>query len=53
LVARFIILGLVLFVLASQVAIDVIGLTVGFATVMVSVVIIGLGVGRRWLPSKV
>jgi hypothetical protein len=31
----------------------VVGLTLGFATVMVSVVIIGLGTGKCWLPSKV
>lgn len=51
--ARLVVLGLLLFVLASQVAINVIGLTLGFATVMVSVVIIGLGAGRCWMPSKV
>jgi hypothetical protein len=51
--ARFVVLGLLLFVLASQVTINVIGLTLGFATVMVSVVIIGLSAGRRWMPSKV
>jgi len=51
--ARLIVLGLVLFVVASQVPIDVVGLTLGFATVMVSVVIIGLGTGKCWLPSKV
>lgn len=45
--ARFIVLGLLLFVLASQVAINAIGLTLGFATVMVSVVIIGLRAGKR------
>jgi ATP synthase subunit 6 len=45
-----VVLGLLLFVLASQVTINVIGLTLGFATVMVSVVIIGLsreGAGCR------
>jgi len=51
--ARMIVLGLLLFVLASQVSINVIGLTLGFATVMVSVVIIGLSAGSRWMPSKV
>jgi hypothetical protein len=51
--ARLVVLGLLLFVLAAQVPIDVIGLTLGFATVMASVVIIGLGAGRRWVPSKV
>lgn len=51
--ARLVVLGLLLFVLASQVTINVIGLTLGFATVMVSVVIIGLGAGRCWMPSKV
>jgi hypothetical protein len=51
--ARFVVLGLLLFVLASQVAINVVGLTLGFGTVMVSVVIIGLGTGKCCLPSKV
>jgi hypothetical protein len=50
--ARFVVLGLLLFVLASQVAINVVGLTVGFATIMVSVVIIGLGAGRCSMLSK-
>jgi hypothetical protein len=51
--ARLIALGLLLFALASQVAINVIGLTLGFATVMVSVVIIGLSAGKCLMPSKV
>lgn len=51
--ARLVILGLLLFVFASRVPIDVIGLTLGFGTVMVSVVIIGLGVGSRRVPGKV
>ncbi|MCL1980934.1 MAG: ATP synthase subunit I [Proteobacteria bacterium] len=50
---RLVVVGLLLFVLASWMPIDPIGLVVGFATVMVSVVIIGLGAGRRWLPDKV
>lgn len=50
--ARLVVLGLLLFVLASQVVINAIGLTLGFATVMVSVVIIGVGTGKCWLPSK-
>jgi hypothetical protein len=50
--ARLLVLGLLLFVLASQVTINVIGLTLGFATVMVSVVIIGLSAGRCSVPSK-
>lgn len=52
-VARFIVLGLLLFVLASQVPINAIGLTLGLATVMVSVVIIGMRVGKRSMPRKV
>jgi hypothetical protein len=40
-------------VVASKVPINVIGLTLGFTTVMVSVVIIGLSAGKCWLPSKV
>ena len=51
--ARLVVLGLLLFVLASQVPINVIGLTLGFATVMFSVVIIGLHTGKCWMPSKV
>jgi len=51
--ARLVVLGLLLFVLASHVMIDVIGLTLGFATVMVSVVIIGVSAGKHWTPSKV
>jgi len=50
---RLVVLGLLLFVLASQVTIDVIGLTLGFATVMVSVVIIGVRAGKHRMPSKV
>jgi hypothetical protein len=50
--ARLLVLSLLLFVLASQVTINVIGLTLGFATVMVSVVIIGLSAGRCSVPSK-
>ncbi|MCL2789758.1 MAG: ATP synthase subunit I [Desulfobulbus sp.] len=50
--ARLVVVGLLLFVLASRMPIDVIGLIVGFATVMVSVVIIGLGAGSRWSPKK-
>jgi hypothetical protein len=51
--ARLVVLGLLLIVLASQAAIDVIGLTLGLTTVMFSVVIIGLSTGRCWTPSKV
>lgn len=51
--ARLVVLGLLLFVLASQVTIDVIGLTLGLTTVMFSVVIIGLSTGKCWMPSKV
>lgn len=50
--ARLVVLGLLLFVLASQVTIHVIGLTLGFATIMVSVVIIGVSTGKCWVPSK-
>ncbi|WP_028317652.1 ATP synthase subunit I [Desulfobulbus elongatus] len=51
--ARLVVAGLLLFVLATRMPIDVIGLILGCATIMVSVVIVGLGAGRRWLPSKV
>ncbi len=51
--ARLVVLGLLLFVVAAQVAIDVIGLTLGLTTVMFSVVIIGLSTGKCWMPSKV
>ena len=51
--ARLVVLGLLLFVTASQMTIDVIGLTLGLATVMFSVVIIGLSTGNCWMPSKV
>ena len=51
--ARLVVLGLLLVVLASQAAIDVIGLTLGLTTVMFSVVIIGLSTGKCWTPSKV
>ena len=50
--ARLVVLGLLLFVLASQVTIHVSGLTLGFATIMVSVVIIGVSTGKCWAPSK-
>ncbi|MDR2551497.1 MAG: ATP synthase subunit I [Desulfobulbus sp.] len=50
---RLIVVGLLLFALASRISIDAVGLVVGFATVMVSVVIIGLSAGRRWSPDKV
>jgi hypothetical protein len=51
--ARLIVLGLLLFVLAAHMPIDVIGLTLGCATIVVSIVIIGLGAGKCWMPSKV
>jgi hypothetical protein len=41
--ARLCVLALVLFVLAAKVEIDVIGLTLGLATVMGSIVLVGLG----------
>ena len=50
--ARLAVLGLLLFVLASQMTINVIGLVLGLTTVMFSVVIIGLSTGKCWLPSK-
>lgn len=50
--ARLVVLGLLVFVAATKVPINVIGLTLGFATVMVSVVIIGIGAGKSWVPSK-
>lgn len=51
--ARLIVLGLLLFVLAAHITIDVIGLTLGCATIVVSIVIIGLGASKCWTPSKV
>lgn len=51
-IARWTVLGLLLFALAAQVEIHVIGLTLGLATVMVSVVIIGIGTKSCWMPSK-
>lgn len=50
--ARLVVLGLLLFVLASRMTINVIGLTLGLTTVMFSVVIIGLSTGKCWRPSK-
>lgn len=50
--ARLVVLGLLLFVVAVRVPINVVGLTLGFTTVMVSVVIIGLSTSKCWLPSK-
>ncbi|MBM9614289.1 ATP synthase subunit I [Desulfobulbus rhabdoformis] len=50
--ARLIVLGLLLFAVAGRVPINVIGLTLGLTTVMVSVVIIGLSTYKCWLPSK-
>ena len=50
---RLVVLGLLLFVMASQVTINPIGLTLGLTTVMFSVVIIGLSTGKCWTPSKV
>ena len=50
--ARLVVLGLLLFVVAVRVPINVIGLTLGFTTVMVSVVIIGLSTSKCWSPSK-
>lgn len=51
--ARLVALGLILFALAAHMPIDVIGLTLGCATIVASIVIIGLSAGRRWMPSKV
>jgi len=50
---RLVVLGLLIVALAARMPIDAIGLVVGLATVMVSVVIVGLGAGRRWSPDKV
>ena len=50
---RLVVLGLLLVALASRMPIDAIGLVTGLATVMVSVVIIGLSAGRCWSPDKV
>lgn len=41
--ARILILGLLVFVITARLAIDVIGLCLGLGTVMLSVVLIGLG----------
>jgi hypothetical protein len=51
--ARLIVLGLLLFALAAHMPINVIGLTLGCATIVVSIVIIGLSAGKCWMPSKV
>lgn len=51
--ARFVVLGLLLFALASRVSINAVGLTLGLATVMVSVVIIGLSATAYSMPRKV
>lgn len=51
--ARLIVMGLLLFALAAHMPIDVIGLTLGCATIVVSIVIIGLSAGKCWMPSKV
>ena len=51
--ARLVVLGLVLFVLASKMTINVIGLTLGLTTVMCSIVTIVLIRMTSWLPSKV
>jgi hypothetical protein len=52
-VARLVVLGLLLFVVAARYPINVVGLTLGCTTIMVSVVIIGLSAGKCWLPNKV
>lgn len=44
--ARLIILGLLLFVLAAKVEINMIGLVIGLSTVMLSVVVVALGKSR-------
>ena len=44
--ARLIVLGLLLFVLATKVHIDMIGLVIGLSTVMLSVVVVVLSKGR-------
>ena len=41
--ARLIVLGLILFVLAAQITIDVLGLCLGLGTILLSVVLTGLG----------
>lgn len=51
--ARLLILGLILLVLAAQISIDVFGLCLGLGTVVLSVVLIGLGQKKCWLPNKV
>lgn len=51
--ARLAVVGLLLFSLASRMPINPIGLIVGIATVMCSVVIVGLSKGKGSLPSKV
>ncbi len=45
--ARLIVLGLLLFVLANKVSINIIGLVIGLSTVMLSIVIVALGRGRK------
>jgi uncharacterized membrane protein len=51
--ARLVVVGLVIFALASRMPINAIGFIAGAATVMVSAVIIGLGAGRRWPSDNV
>lgn len=51
--ARILILGLLLFVMAARMAVDVAGLCLGLGTVMLSVVLIGLGQRMLERPKKV
>ena len=51
--ARILILGLLLFVMAARMAVDVVGLCLGLGTVMLSVVLIGLGQRLLERPKKV
>lgn len=51
--ARFGVLALLFLVLASKVALHVLGLLLGLSTIMVSVIIVGLRMDTSSLPGKV
>jgi len=50
--ARLSVFALVLLVLIAKIPINMIGLLLGLSTTMVSVVIIGLSMGKNWTPNK-
>ncbi len=51
--ARLIVLGLLLFVLATKIHINMIGLVIGLSTVMLSVVVVVLSKGRTYSVQRV